>query len=251
MGRVIRLHEEPFSVFEKPDLVIIPIGSIERHGNHLPLGTDTIIAQAVSEMVAEKLAEKGKVVALLPPIWYGYTWSLRHMDGTVSVDPKVLASYIEEIVVTLANPRFSRILFINGHGGNKEVLEIAVKEALSRLGPGIRLGFVNWWDFLSKEDYEKLFGTLPMHACEIETSIMMALNEKYVDLEAVEGKVEPSKRKVLKAVGEVRRTFAFGYLGDPKRADKEKGKLLLERVAERLASKLIQELEGASSLEIE
>ncbi len=251
MGRVIKLYDEPFSVFEKPDLVIVPIGSVERHGNHLPLGTDTIIAQAISELTAKKLAERGKVVALMPPIWYGYTWSLRHMDGTVSVDPKVLTSFIEEIIVTMANPRFSRILFINGHGGNKEVLEIAIKEALIRLGPGIKVGFISWWDVLTKGDYEKLFGTVPMHACEIETSIMLALNEKYVDLNAIEGKVEPSERKVLKAIEEVRRTFAFGYLGDPKKADKEKGKLLLEIVSDRLASMLLKELKSSSGLEIE
>ncbi|NPA85118.1 MAG: creatininase family protein [Crenarchaeota archaeon] len=242
MGKVIDLALTPPNRIEKLDLVILPSGAIERHGNHLPLGTDTIIAQEVARRVGSKLSQRGFDVGLLPPVWYGYTWSLRHLDGTVSIDPHTLSKYVEDILTTLPSPRISRILIINGHGGNKEPLEVAVKEALLRLSPGIKVGFLSWWDAVPKEVFLELFGTMPLHACEIETSMIMAICEECVDLRGVEP-VEPKDRKLLKSLSEVRMTFAEGYLGDPRRASKEAGERLLEIIAERLAETIAKELE--------
>ncbi len=242
MGRVIDLARTPPSKFERFDLVILPIGSVERHGNHLPLGTDTIIAEEVAKRTAKKLAEKDFVVGLLPPVWYGYTWSLRHLDGTASVDPRTLANFVEDVIVSLASPRISRFLIINGHGGNKEVLEIAVKEALERLSPGIKVGALSWWDVLEPATFQRLFGIAPLHACEIETSIMLAICEECVDLEGVEP-VQPGKRRILRSLADARRTFAKGYLGNPARANKELGETLLNLVAEELAKRIAEELE--------
>ena len=242
MGKVVDLSTTPPSRIERLDLVILPVGSVERHGNHLPLGTDTIIASEVAKRVAQKLAEKGYVIGLLPPVWYGYTWSLRHFDGTVSVDPDHLAKYVEDVLVTLPSPRISRVLIINGHGGNKEPLELAVKEALLRLSPGIKVGVLSWWDVVEKDEFVALFGIPPMHACEIETSIMMAICEDCVDLEGVEP-VIPSWRRLLRSLADARKTFAKGYLGNPRRAKKELGEKLLNVVAKRIANAVSAELE--------
>ncbi|ABU81871.1 creatininase family protein [Ignicoccus hospitalis] len=250
MGRVYDLAKVPMSRVERLDLVILPIGSIERHGNHLPLGTDTLIAEEVARRVAKKLSEKGYHVGLLPPIWYGYTWSLRHLDGTVSVEAENLAKFVEDILVTLPSPRIPRILIINGHGGNKEPLEVAVKEALNRLSPGIKIGAVSWWDMVPKEAFLQAFGTLPSHACEIETSMVMAICEECVDLGDVEP-VPPAERKLLRSLSETRRAFSRGYMGDPKRAKKEEGERLLEVAAEELARRLLRELESEEEVGIE
>jgi len=241
LSRVIDMARTPPSQIERLDLVIIPVGSIERHGNHLPLGTDTIIAEEISRRVATKLAEKGFAVGVMPPIWYGYTWSLRHLDGTVSVDAEHLAKFVEDILVTLPSPRISRVLLINGHGGNKEPLEVAVKEALLRLSPGIKIGSLSWWEAVPKETFLELFGTLPAHACEVETSLMLAICEECVNLEDVEPVPLPPRR-LLRSLSDTRRTFSKGYLGDPKRAKKELGELLLERVSEAIARRLEGEL---------
>ena len=239
----VDLARAPGSKIKKFDLVLFPIGSLERHGNHLPLGTDTIIAEAFARSVAEELGSKGFKVAVMPPLWYGYTWSLRFHDGTVTVDPHTLSKFIEEIVVSLANPRFSRMLLINGHGGNKEPLAVATKEALSRLGPGIRVGAISWWDFLDQDDLEKaLPGSSPSHACEVETSLMLYLCEECVaSLENVE-KIAVPPRRVLRSFEDARKTFSKGYLGDPKKASREAGKLIFERVTKNIVNALLSEL---------
>ncbi len=241
----------PASKLRDADLLLLPIGSLERHGTHLPLGTDTIIAKFIAEKVAVRLTEQRYKVFVLPPIWYGYTWSLVHLDGTVTVDPVVLKSFIEEIMVSLANPRFPRILIINGHGGNKEPIELAVKEALLRLGPGVKLGYVSWWEVLDERTLnEVLPGSVPLHACEVETSILLYICPECVDVDALKScePVKPRKRSILRSLEEVRELFSKGYLGDPRKASAEAGKVIVEVVIDRLVEKIKEELERDRSI---
>ncbi len=251
-GKFLDLSRTPGGRISKFDLILLPVGAIERHGNHLPLGTDTIIANEIAKRVGEALAEEGFVVGLLPPIWYGYTWSLRFHDGTASVDPHILSKYVEEVLVSLSNPRFSKFLIINGHGGNKEPLEVAVKEALLRLGAGISIGTISWWQFLEEKDLEAILpGSVPLHACEIETSIMLHLCPDCVDLTDVRP-VKPAPRKLLRSIEGARRTFSYGYLGDPRKASAEAGKKILDLVVSRIVSTLKEELkEEFSPTEVE
>jgi len=235
------------------DLVIFPIGSLERHGNHLPLGTDTIIADAFAKAIAEKLGSRGFKVGVLPPLWYGYTWSLRFHDGTANVDPHILSKFVEEVLISLANPRFSKFLIINGHGGNKEPLNVAIKEAIMRLGSGIKIGVISWWDYLDEEVLRKVLpGSSPSHACEVETSLMLYLCRECVDLKGVE-EVEVPKRRILRSFEDSRKAFSKGYLGDPKRASVEAGKLIFESVVKNIVESIIQEIrvEEERSMDIE
>ena len=239
----VDLARTPGIEIKRFDLVLFPIGSLERHGNHLPLGTDTIIAEAFAKSIAKELGIKGYKVAVLPPLWYGYTWSLRYHDGTASVDPHTLSKFIEEIIVSLSNPRLSRTLIINGHGGNKEPIAVAIKEALTRLGPGVRIGAISWWDFLDQEVLERVLpGSVPSHACEVETSLMLYLCEDCVtSLEDVE-KVEVPPRRLLRSLEDTRKLFSKGYLGEPKKASKEAGKIIFESVTRNIVNKLLSEL---------
>ncbi|ALU12782.1 hypothetical protein EYM_07480 [Ignicoccus islandicus DSM 13165] len=245
MDRELSFAHSNVNNLPNSDLLILPIGSIERHGDHLPLGTDTIIAEYVSQRVALKLRNEGYKVFVLPPIWYGYTWSLLHLDGTITIEPSVLKSFIEDILVSLANPRFTRILIINGHGGNKEPIELAVKEALLRLGPGIKIGYISWWDVLDEETLDRaLPGSKPLHACEIETSIMLYICPSCVDKEALNRvePVRPPRRSILRSLEDTRKAFSKGYLGDPKKANEEAGKVIIESVIDKLVDLIKREL---------
>lgn len=140
--RLERLRwDEVESHLERDDAVIVPIGSTEQHGPHLPVGVDTMTAIAVSEDAA---AATGAVLA--PPIWYG--WSPQHMGfpGTVTVRAETLIAVAEDVATSLIYHGFRRVIFVNGHRiANVPPLSIAatrVRELTGAVVTVADLGYV-------------------------------------------------------------------------------------------------------------
>ncbi|MCA9427968.1 MAG: creatininase family protein, partial [Candidatus Omnitrophica bacterium] len=112
-------HEQRWTQLEKMDKdtpVLIPLGSCEQHGHHLPVYVDTIQVTAIAERAEKAL---GKKVLLLPTLWLGS--SHHHLDfpGTVSVLPSLYSQMIKSVANCILDAGFKRLLFLNGHGGNK------------------------------------------------------------------------------------------------------------------------------------
>ncbi|MFU8856392.1 MAG: creatininase family protein [Deferrisomatales bacterium] len=115
---------------ESRETILLPVGSTEQHGPHLPVGSDTLVASAVAEDAA---AEAGVLVA--PPLWFG--WSPHHMvlPGTITVRPEVLIEVGYDLVASLAHHGFQRFVFLNGHRiVNIPWLQIAGERAKRQLG---------------------------------------------------------------------------------------------------------------------
>src|SRR5438067_4410151 len=106
--------------------VVIPLGSCEQHGHHLPVFVDTIQVQAVADGVEQAMGDR---VLMLPAIWVGS--SHHHLDypGTISLPPELYTSVIKQIVRSVLRAGFKRLFFLNGHGGN----EVPVSQALAAL----------------------------------------------------------------------------------------------------------------------
>jgi len=161
------------------DVVLIPVGSTEQHGRHLPLGTDTMVASFLAEDGAK---ETGCLSA--PPVWYG--WSPHHMvlPGTVTVRPEVLMELLYDIIVSLHEHGFKKMVVINGHRiVNIPWMQIAAERAQRILGVRVVL-----FDpaYMSKEIVPQLgFGSVG-HAEEIETSHMLHKRPDLVRLEKAE-----------------------------------------------------------------
>ncbi|MHA2065537.1 MAG: creatininase family protein [Candidatus Thorarchaeota archaeon] len=164
------------------DTIIVPIGSVEQHGPALPLDTDHYVATRVSGMVAEHLWPEIKVT-VTPPIAFGY--SPHHMDfkGTITLQESTLANVIVDVCASLAQHGFSKIILINGHGGN----ETAISNALHILRDmsSAKVYHINWYDMAM--DKVKEVSTPPFfHACDSETSVawhvgQRVLKEKLID----------------------------------------------------------------------
>ncbi len=231
---------EAFHPLSHLDVLLWPTGAVENHGEHLPLGTDTMIANAIAERVALKLEKKGLKAALLPPLWFGYHWSTAHLKGTISVSPTTLIEYAYNIIVSSFNSlRPEVFIIINGHGGNEEPLEIALKEALKTVGPGFRGALISWWRYT--DIINELFGGWEGgHADEVETSLMMAINPSLVRLE--KAKDVKGERSKLRDIGKAREVFSEGVVGKPTRAKKELGETLLELLSQRIADDIAREL---------
>jgi creatinine amidohydrolase len=190
--------------------LLLPVGATEQHGPHLPLDTDTRIALAVAERVAERLTDT--VVA--PPVAIGASGEHAGFPGTLSIGTKVLADVLIEIVRT-AGPEFDRLVVINGHGGNAYALRAAAATCAAEGRP------LEVWSV-------RLPGA-DAHAGRTETSLMLHLAPELVVLAAaVVGNTDPLDELLPKMMESgVREVSANGVLGDPTGATPDEGAALL------------------------
>ncbi len=228
---------------QKCDVAIIPIGSVEQHGYHLPLGTDSYVAKILGEEAAEKT---GAIVT--PPVWFG--WSPHHMalPGTVTIRPDVLVEYVYDVISSLNQHGYRKFVLINGHRiVNVTWMQIAAQKAQSNLGVKVKI-----FDpaFMSKDIVKELgFGPVG-HSEEIETSHILYKMPEFVHLEkAVDNPVKeedlysvdpcfshdtlcyvPSTVDHIRHAGEI----AGGTTGEPSKSDAAKGKVYHDHLIDNL-----------------
>lgn len=172
-------------------IAILPVGALEQHGPHLPMGTDAIFATRMAEAVAEKI--DGLV---LPTINYGYKSQSRSgggqtFPGTTSLDGKTLIAMTQDIIRELARHGIRRLLVLDGHYENQwfltEGIELAQRE-LAMTGKAMRMVRTEYWDFCPHEVLDRVFdGNFPgydlEHAALIETSMMLHWCPELVNLD--------------------------------------------------------------------
>ena len=160
----------------KNPMVIIPVGTVEAHGLHLPLGTDAIIP----EKIAAELGERFDAI-VAPTIYYGYTRSLKSYKGSLSVRENIFAEYVRDVVRSFCENGAKTIIIINGHGRQGSILHERLLDFYERYG--ITIVIIDWW-ILARSIDEEFFGHEGGHAGISETSMIMAINESLVDKEA-------------------------------------------------------------------
>ena len=119
--------EEVDEISSREALILIPIGSIEQHGQHLPLATDFIISQEVTRLIAERINNEFPVL-VFPQIPFGKSTEHASKPGTISLEIKVLTNLLRNICKNLVKNGFKKIVFINGHGGNTNLLNTMLRE---------------------------------------------------------------------------------------------------------------------------
>ena len=144
----MRLEELTWPEFDrikdKVVAVVLPVGSVEAHGRHLPLGTDVFAPVKIAELVEKKLRDRGKEVLIMPPIWYGHSFVLNVYPGTINVRPESLRMYVGDVLSELAVEGFERIVLLNGHGGNIYPLTEAGGE-VAEVYPNGEILLIKWW----------------------------------------------------------------------------------------------------------
>lgn len=217
-------------------VAVLPVGSIETHGLHMPLGTDSITIYLISEMAAEK-----EPAVVLPPLCYAYVLENRHFPGTISLSAKTLLSLLEEVCDEVARNGFKKVFMVNGHGGNNEILRVFLRESLTKRKEYSIYALVNPWAPIDELARKLSEGRVVGHACELETSIGLYLFGSLVKMENVEQVARTGGTGLPSGVESPVDWQAYAtqlYLGDPRLATKEKGKLLVERTVEFLVEAL-------------
>lgn len=203
------------------DVVLVPVGSLEQHGPHLPLETDTVIAEAVAHAVAARLP--GSVVA--PPVPYGASGEHQAFPGTSSIGTAALQQLIVELTRSITTWA-RRIVFVNGHGGNIGALAAAVGQLVREHHD------VRWMPCA--------VAGADAHAGRTETSLMLHLRPDSVHLDrASPGNMTPIRILMPSLlVNGVRAVSENGVLGDPTGATAAEGRVLLERMVSRVCESL-------------
>ena len=134
----VNLTTEEINTFNKDCVVIIPMGAIEAHGNHLPLNSDISIA----EMFADKLARKFNCI-IAPSITYGPCEAMLKFSGTITITNKVFYLLLCNVLDSIISHGFRKIYLLNGHGGNTEMIESSIN-SLKKKKRKAKLFFFNW-----------------------------------------------------------------------------------------------------------
>lgn len=222
------------------DIVLVPIGSLEQHGLHLSLETDAILASEVARRSAEK-AE----VALAPAIPFGFSVEHINFPGTIALSPETLMGIVKDVSRSLIHHGFKKIIFINGHGGNANVLAAAIQFLKGEFNAILAL--VNIWE-LAVSEFQKLreseLGEMG-HADEFETSLLLTVDASKVQLKNIRVKQQANISRAISTdpfiltdkVQVAWRAEEFsktGVIGDPSKATKEKGERLMNSIVENL-----------------
>lgn len=156
---------------DKIDTVILPVGTVEAHGV-TNLGTDVTIPVFIAEKIADDL---NAIIA--PPVYYGITRTLYSYPGSLTVSSPVFESYLTEIMLSLADKGFLRILIINGHGGQMDELKNAAMKVHRE--KKARVAVIHWW-ILCEELTREFFGETGGHAGLDENAAVLGINKDLV-----------------------------------------------------------------------
>src|SRR6185312_8602423 len=155
------------------DTVLIPIGTTEQHGHHMPLDTDCVIARALCARVAETAETEGLSVLVAPTVNISLSWYHMQYPGSMRLSTTTFFQVFRDICDSLVHHGFERLVAVNGHGGNVAALTVAVNHYFETTGR--RVFLVQWWD-LASDVLAEVEGPM-IHAEEAETSLALALGQ--------------------------------------------------------------------------
>lgn len=221
---------------KKSDQIIIPIGSLEQHGPHLPVSTDTIIIEYLAKKIAEKIQS-----LYIPAITFGISFEHEPLFN-ISLSNNTFSNLIGDICVSLAKYGMNNIILLNGHHGNMGSMYYISQNISHKVPSNIRLNFINYWNLMNDFD----------HAGEIETSLLLAINTKMVKMKMARANTKEicgskvAYSSLTSIPGSFPKITGNGVWGDPTKASIKKGRSLLDGLMQKLEQTLIEFREFSS-----
>jgi creatinine amidohydrolase len=228
-------------------VVMLPVSAIEQHGPHLPVGTDTIILDKLLEQFAAEKSFDGFDVVIAPQLTVGK--SNEHMDfsGTLTLTAHTMYDVITEICRCIVQHGFKKIILTNSHGGNTDLLNLLSRDL--RIALGAEIYVFDWWftpfwkDIMDKyKGSGSIYGVF--HACELETSLMLAYAPETVKIDRIADEVPDEMfagNKYVTLYGPVNMGWKTadvsknGVIGQPRCASAEKGRIFAKYAVDKLA----------------
>lgn len=233
------------NALSRNDIVVVCcLGSLEQHSWHLPMITDSLIGEEIVRRLERCMP--GELLCL-PAIWLGCSSHHLSFAGTMSATLTTMLSVIRDITSSVAQHGFRKLLFVNSHGGNQPAMSASIQE-LGHEFPNMKIVGVTYWDVAKNElaaIRESEFGGMG-HACELETSIVLAVAGELVDMSRAEKDgilaestysrsemLASSAVNVYKPMSEMSH---HGGFGDPSLATAKKGESFLDAIVSGLSA---------------
>jgi creatinine amidohydrolase len=201
-------------------VAVLPVGSLEQHGSHLPLTTDTLVAATLAGRVAE-----AHPVRLLPPLTFSCSHEHAAWPGTVSLSATTLVAVVRDVAASLQRDGVRSLVLVNGHGGNYVLGNVVQEASLGPLPMGLFPGPHDWAaaraaaGVVTSDDAD-------MHAGELETSILLHVHPHLVRPHYAQADHEAEHRPHLLSRG-LQAYSESGVVGRPSLASAEKGRALV------------------------
>jgi creatinine amidohydrolase len=230
-------------------VIVVPVGSTEQHGHHLPLDVDARLASSVCELAGLRAPE---LMLVMPTVAYGYCNHVMDFPGTITIQPTTFVNMLLDITRSVAYHGFKRIILVNGHGSNAPLVEQAGRQ--TNLLTDALCCTLSWWqlvaDYWNTEVRESGRGGCA-HACELETSMYLHLKPDGVRTDRVQGAVADYTTKIpdgdkwqwtdltlgagpASIIGWTSSYSETGSFGAPELATAEKGRLACEHAVEQM-----------------
>lgn len=221
----MRLAHATSSETSGAGLVLVPVGSVEQHGPHLPLETDTLIATAVATSTAQRLGGRDAGVWVAPALTYGSSGEHQSFPGTCSIGTEALRFLVVELVRSLRTWA-ARVVLVNGHGGNLTALHAAVEQLVDE-------GHDVAWVACATEDID-------LHAGRTETSLLLHLCSELVRVDLAEAGDCRPLAEILPFLmsGGVAAVSPNGVLGDPAGASAAEGAAVLASIVDDIMARV-------------
>lgn len=159
---------------KKTDIVLIPVGSIEQHGHHMPIDTDVFISTRICELCAKDCQEEGIWIPVGSPVNYAVSWYHMNFPGTVDIPQRLFIDYVISICRSFYKHGFKKIVLVNSHGGNSGALTVVSNLLHQEFGH--RVYTARWREMAG--DIVKDIETGGIHADQVETSVALALGQR-------------------------------------------------------------------------
>lgn len=232
------------NIDKKNALLVLPIASVEQHGHHLPVFTDSLINESLIEGALGRLPEHTPVW-LLPPLSYGKSNEHDGFAGTFSLSTTTMQAILLELMGCIHADGWKKLMIINSHGGNPEIITLAARDA--RVDMGLQVYFINTAGLYEDEALparEKEYG---IHGGALETSLLCAIKPDWVHPEQYKAEYpKVAENSSFKLGGDISLSWATrdlsetGVIGDPTTATEEIGQRMFERITQKMAALILE-----------
>ncbi len=222
---------------ERGAVIVIPVAAIEQHGYHLPIDTDNVLVEHVTEEAARR---SDGLILTAPMIHYGFNEHNMGFPGTISIRETVFVDFCYDVAHSFVRQGFDRVIFVNGHGSNQMLCNLAARRIVNTTRA--LAGSVAHWA-LAREAVDRLreseFPGGMAHACEFETAMYLHIKPELVQHDKMVPRETPSRQNrfifddlfgsgPVHMVNRWSRITESGVEGDPMLATPEKGKQFAE-----------------------